>query len=331
LAGTDGYLSDVGSGEENIMAKTIAPPTILAVAIGKPANSRIIKDMSQLTGVRPYINGLINYISQQTVPQSNPARKYTIGTDYIIDYQECYEDDESFSGTPNLIFCMSTPVVRKAMAFTATIPIVGVASEQTAEQFDKTANICGVNAQRIQIARDYYDKFLATTIPALQTIYVLHRVGNTASTKSLANIKKTALTAPLVELDVTTAPGQDMQTLIKGIPTGKGAGLLVLPVDLFFGSATDINGWASSISVPVFWPVRDWVGPAIGGYGVSQEPSGELMGKQVQYILEHPNQIPQGQDRWVTAPVSYRKWAASKAAAKSLNLKLAKHSALDLL
>jgi hypothetical protein len=96
-------------------------PSIVAVAIGDPTNSRVIADMDQLNGVRPYITGLVTYLSQQNL---------TIGTDYTVDYRECLEDNEDFTGadTPgNLIFCMSTPVVRKAVALvTDKVPIVGV-------------------------------------------------------------------------------------------------------------------------------------------------------------------------------------------------------------
>jgi ABC-type uncharacterized transport system substrate-binding protein len=297
---------------------------ILAVAIGDPLNSRTITSTTSLTGVRPYIIGLTTYLSQQTVPNSHPQRNYTLGTDYTIDYQECFEDDETFTGTPDVIFCMSTPVTRKAKNFTSTIPIVGIFSEQAVEKFDQTTNICGLNAQRIQNARNYYDKFHAT-VPGLASIYVLHRVANTASTKSLSGIHAGGpLPVPLLRLQVATQPRHDIRTLISAVPHG--SGLLVLPVDLFFGSANDINSQATAQSLPVFWPVKDWVPPAIGGFGVPQEKCGELMGKQVQFILENPGQIPQGQDdRFVTVQPTDYKWVASKAVANALNIKLGEH------
>lgn len=71
-------------------------PNIIAVAIGDPSNSRIITNMSQTMGVRPYILGLISYLSQQQVP--NTTRNYKIGTDDTIDYRECYENSEDFTG-----------------------------------------------------------------------------------------------------------------------------------------------------------------------------------------------------------------------------------------
>ncbi len=112
-------------------------PAILAVAIGDPAKSRTITDLSNLNGVRPYVVSLINYLS---------SNGYTIGADYTVDYRECLEDNEDFTGHGAIIFCMSTPVVRKALAFSPSIPIVGVFSNPAAEGFDKTKNVCGVRA-----------------------------------------------------------------------------------------------------------------------------------------------------------------------------------------
>jgi len=126
-------------------------------------------------------------------------------------------------------------------------------------------------------------------------------------------------------LNVTPAPGHDIQTLIGAVPPN--SGLLVLPVDLFFGAADAINAQAAAKSLPVFWPVTDWVGPAIGGFGVPQEKCGELMGKQVQFILEH-RQIPQDAARFVTVHPADRKWVASRAVAKALNIELGKHDHL---
>jgi len=308
------------------------PKSIVTVAIGDPAKSRDITNMTQLNGVRPYITGLIHHLSQQMVPGSNPPRNYTLGADYVIHYRECLEDAEDFTGTADVIFCMSTPVVKKARHFTNTskVPVVGIFSDQVGEQFDQTTNICGVNAQRFQIARQYYDKFLAA-VPGLQNVAVLHRVGNTASTKSLAAIHAGGpLPVPLHVLPVNSKA--DIQPLIDTVRQPN-SGLLVLPVDLFFGSAEAINAQAAARSIPVFWPVPDWVAPGIGGFGVAQETCGEAMGKQVQFIFEHPNQIPQGPPglpRFIDISAVDQRWVASKAAAKTLKLKLEKHAGLHI-
>ena len=292
--------------------------TILAVAIGDPSNSRNITDLNGVTGVRPYIRGLTDYLSQSS--------NYTIGQDYTINYQECYEDDEDFSGPADVIFCMSTPVVRKAVAFTPVTPIVGVFSDPTGEGFDKTQNVCGVNAQRIQNAREYYERFVHT-VSGLSAVYILHKVGNTASNGCLAGIKKGALSVPIATLDVTTAPNHDIQTLINGVPNN--SGLLVLPVDLFFGAMTFILQLAAAKSLKVFWPSPDGVPSSIASYGVSQYDCGQLMGKQVKYIFDNKGIPLHTADRFVNAPKA--KWVASKAVAKALNVELREHRELHLM
>jgi hypothetical protein len=68
--------------------------TILAVAIGKSSNNQVFTAApSSSSLVRPYINGLISWLANQTdnpAPDpDNPLKKYNIGTDYKIDYREC--------------------------------------------------------------------------------------------------------------------------------------------------------------------------------------------------------------------------------------------------
>ena len=295
--------------------------TILAVAIGDPAQSRTISEANNnLSGVRPYVVSLINYLSNNG---------YSIGVDYTVDYRECYEDNEDFTGSGNsaVILCMSTPVVRKGAAVTSKTPIVGVFSNPTAEGFDKKPNVCGVNAQRIQNARQYYDRFINTVKPKLKAVYVLHRVGNTASNGCLGVMQKgDSFSVPMATLDVSIAPQHDMQTLINGVPPG--SGLLVLPVDVFFGAKDFILQCAQARSLPVFWPTPDGVPGAIVSYGVSQSDCGQLMGEQVKYILDNRGAIPEGKARFVTA--STAKWVASRAVAKALKIELCKDKKLLL-
>ncbi len=288
--------------------------TILAVAIGNPANSRTITDPAQLKGVRQYITGLVFYLSQQTNPST--TKNYAIGSDYTIDYQEWDENNGDYSNanTYDVIFCMSTPLVRKAKDY-ASKPIVGVFSDPTGEGFDKTNNVCGVNAQRIQNAQYYYDKFV-NAISGLKSVYALHRLGNTASIASWALVHQS--NSSVQPLKMGTGPGQDIPSLIKGVPAG--SGIIVLPVDLFFGQFQYINELATAQNLPVFWPIPDLVPPGLVGYGVSQFDSGQAMGKLVQYILEHPNSIPTDSNRFISAGTA--KWVASKAAAAALNVKL---------
>lgn len=297
---------------------------ILAVAIGKPSKSRIISNLSQLTGARPYIAGLWSYLSTQKNPGTN--ENYKLGTDYIIDYQECLEGGEEFKDTYDIIFCMSTPVTIKAKKFTSSIPIVGIFSDPESETFTNTKNICGVNAQRFQIGYDYYDRFTTAIPGGLKMIYVLHRDGNTASKESWNNIYKGAHSVPTTLL--TVHGESEIKAAVTELNPGSG-GLLVLPVDLFFGGVDDIHSWAK---VPVFWPVTDWVPPGIGGYGVDQATCGQIMGQQVKYIFEHNGNIPTdttNPKRFITLDVSYRRWVASKAAAKAMKLELGTHKDLQ--
>ena len=298
--------------------------TILAIAIGNPVNSRTITNPTQLHGARPYVQGLYNYLSQQTT--------FKLGTDYSIDYQECWEGQEAFTGTPDIIFCMSTPVVIKAKAFSSTIPIVGIFSDPAGEHFNQSTNICGVIGKRIQKARKLYDCFVAT-IPNLTQVYILHRENNTASTQSLHGIQTGGgLPVPITVLPVTsqaappgTDPSQVIGTLITKLPTS--AGLLVLPVDVFFGVADFIF---HNSSLPVAWPTPDWCPPAVCANGAAQELCGQLMGAQVAYILAHPKQIPQGAARFVDVPEADIKCVASQSAAKVLKIELRKHHGLQI-
>jgi ABC-type uncharacterized transport system substrate-binding protein len=282
------------------------PFRILAVAIGNPANSVTI--IAPGAGAhRPYIDGLIHFLGNPDAGNS-----YRIRQDYYIDYFECYEGTIQFStlatvapsgataAAPAVIFCMSTPIVRYAEVYTQTIPIVGVFSDPVGEGFDQTQNICGVNAQRIQNGWSYYDTF-RTNYPKLKYIYVLNRVGSTASEKTLANIKNHAPAPsqpPLIELDVTNNAGQDMVTLAGAVTSD--SGLLVLPVDVFFANADAINDAAKKVKV--FWPAKEFAKNNTLYYGASQTSCGSKMGKQVQYIFDHIDapQIPMGPDRFVT-------------------------------
>jgi hypothetical protein len=271
---------------------------IVAVAIGNPANSVSI-NAGGPTGVRKYINGLIDYLT---------GNGYNIGQYYYIDYYECYEGDVDFprmvSEAPTtVIVCMSTPIVKYARDFTKPmanpIPIVGVFSDRVGEQFDKCPNICGVNAQRIQFGWNYYDTFV-TNYKQLKYVYVLNHPGSAAAKGALSNIKTHTPppSKPLIELDVTSNPGQGILDLVPLVPPG--SGLLVLPVDLFFASSDAINNSVQP-GVKVFWPAKEFTKPPNDKtlyFGASQYSCGMAMGKQVQYVFDN-NQIPTGTAQYV--------------------------------
>ena len=106
---------------------------IVAVAIGDRGKDRIIRDMTNLSGVRDYIPGLINGLG-------NLAQPYALGTDYEIDYRERTRSEidtdraEAFrnpSLADHIILGMSTTVVDAARKFTTAIKIVGIVSDPT--------------------------------------------------------------------------------------------------------------------------------------------------------------------------------------------------------
>jgi len=275
------------------------PFRILAVAIGNPAHSATINTSNTPNGIRNYINGLITYLGDP-----DAGTTYNIGPQYSVDYYECYEGDVDLGqmaahhpdGTnapaPDVIFCMSTPIVRAARAYTSPManptPVVGVFSNAPGENFDQPPyNICGVNADRHNHGWNYFNR-LDQNYPQLGHIYVLHRVGNTASKAALALIAAHG-PAKFKQLNVATYPGQDIVSLVKTVPAG--SGLLVLPVDLFFGAADHIHANVAS-GVPVFWPARDFAKKANLHHGVSQLKCGKEMAKLVQYIFDNNGQLP---------------------------------------
>jgi hypothetical protein len=307
-----------------------AQKTILAVAVGDPANSAVIKDDNSgtLAGKRPYIKGLID-------------RLHNYGQDigdahyYVIDYRECSEaalaNNNTFTVKPTLpasyvLFCMSTTVAKSAATFTTNVnpnlPVVAIVSTHTGYP----NNFCGVSARRHQIARNYYEKFLAT-VPSLndstKTVYVLSKQKYDPSDQSLKNIRNGPQPVPIVEVPVAAPYSPtEIQNAINGI-TGSG-GLLILPVDSFFGAADAIIGWAHAKGLPDFWSVTDWVQhdlpSALGGYGVSQQRCGQLMADKVHSIWSTGN-IPNPPFTEVTSAGNFD-WAASDAAAASLTLQL---------
>jgi hypothetical protein len=214
---------------------------------------------------------------------------------------------------------MSTTVAQAAATFTANVnpnlPVVAIVSTHTGYP----NNFCGVSARRHQIGRQYYEKFLAA-VPSLNTVYVLSKPGYAPSDLSLQNIRNGAQPVQIVEVPVA-APysATEIQNAINGI-VGPG-GLLILPVDSFFGAADAIIGWAHAKGLPDFWSVTDWVRhdlpSALGGYGVSQQRCGQLMGDKVHSIWSTAN-IPNPPFTEVTSAPNFD-WAASDAAAASLN------------
>jgi hypothetical protein len=101
--------------------------------------------------------------------------------------------------------------------------------------------------------------------------------------------------------------------------------MLVLPVDVFFGSAPTIIDLAQGRNLPVFFPVTDWVAPrlpsALGGYGIPQEKCGFRAAGLVAQILwggKGLGNLPPPIDG---ADTDFE-WVVSRAAAEASNVPL---------
>ena len=310
-----------------------ATKTILAVAIGDSGKSEEVYTEAQLEGKRPYLKGIVDRLKTITVPGSNPARNYALGRagDYVIDYREFApnELDGKDSFKPNaslpadfLIFAMSTTVAWSALRHETVKPIVAIVSN--AKDVGIYAdNVCGVSGKRSQYGRDYYEKFLKTVAtPALTKVYVLVKEGYAPCLDALRLIEQSNVGPGPTVVNVSR-PGA-IESAITYLDKNSG-GLLILPADWFFAARQEITEWARQQQLPDFWPVADWVigdqKSPLGGFGVSQQKCGELLGEQIAEVWK--NGIPKGSGkRWVYVKDGDREWKASQKAANSLGITL---------
>jgi hypothetical protein len=308
-----------------VSKKTRAPKTIRAVAISNNQTSRVINDANAntLRGVRPYIKGLIHRLDMLG---------YEIGNYYVIDYRECTAGQlaNNLGGSPDCVLCMSTTVLDAAVAnVPSSIPVIAIVS--TPADYPQN-NVCGISGQRHQIAKRYYDRFLQT-VPALQTVYVLHKDNYGPSDKSLREIGGGSHTVPFHSAAVSSPyRDADIQAAINRIPTqaqsGLLTGLIILPADSFFGAAQNIINWAHNRGLGDFWPTTDLVrassSSALGGYGVAQARCGEKLADQIAYIWL-TGSVPTN-PRFTQVDTNQRNgdvlWLASLGAAQQLNLTL---------
>jgi hypothetical protein len=245
------------------------PKTIRAVAISNTTTSKTISngDASSLSGVRPYIKGLIHRLG---------TLGYGIGNNdyYEVEYRECAAGQlaQNLGGTPDCVLCMSTTVLDAAVAnVPSTIPVIGIVS--TPGNYPQN-NVCGISGERHQIARTYYDRLL-DTVQGLQTVYILHKDQYPPSVRSLQAIQNGSHSVPIHQAPVYAPYSDvDIQNAINNISMSAGTALLMLPADSFFGAVPKIIGWAHARNFCDFWPVTDWVrtssSGAVGGYGVPQ-------------------------------------------------------------
>ncbi len=311
--------------------KATAIKRILAVAIGELAKQQIIKSDPAPSSIRPYIQGLINGLSE---------KNYAIGAQYIIDYRECRASQLKAlfqHSSPKAVFCMSTRVVGVAAKRFSDIPIIGVVSDYS--QYSANKNVCGYSAKRFQTTPDGYDNFLKT-IPALSAVYVLSEKNYLPSDNALGEIRKRhpqGTKFSPIEVDVTE--GRDIPKELDKQKFPSNAGLFVLPIDRCFGAADIILNWARD-KMPTFWPVPDWVKCtkypcAVGGYGVSQELCGYHMAEKLAYIWSNNGALPAKRfddcNQTLIAAGGDLSWVASRHAADRLGATLGSPSGLNII
>ncbi len=317
---------------------------ISAVAIGNGGGTTHITDPDPATWgpVRQYINGLVDGLAKRPGPDG----PYVCGTHYVIDYRERTKkqlDDnpeEAFGG--NVIFCMSTTVVRAAQTFTQTntatqtnpTPIVGIVSDPDGEGFKKPTdtNICGVTAQRHQKAADVLDKLLNSVVdnPRFQKVIALCKPGYNPSDKAWGHITGSKR-VPIQQYQYTGT--QTIPDWLNAMP-GRLANtiMLVLPIDEFFANGDAIIDMAQNQGLgpdkqklPTFFFAPDWVRSdsrksALGAYGVSQYTCGCLMAERVD--LAWNARIPQNpNDRWIPAKDADFQWMTNETVIKTFGYK----------
>jgi ABC-type uncharacterized transport system substrate-binding protein len=165
---------------------------ILALAVGPPRDNLIGADGAP-GNVRPYVQGLIEALG---------AHGRQVGKDYEIDYKERTQADLTAAKRSGLfkvadgkeydvVFAMSTNVVRAAIDSGASTPIVGVVSDPRSERFNRARNFTGISARRSQTAGQCLEYFLAT-VPTLKEVRVLHKPGYGPSERSLKLVRMIA-------------------------------------------------------------------------------------------------------------------------------------------
>jgi ABC-type uncharacterized transport system substrate-binding protein len=304
---------------------------IVAVAVGPQAIDHPISATSVPSGVRPYIDGLMEGLAK---------RGYQPGTHYRIDYRErpqpgLAKGNDTFASKGqapyDLIFAMSTTVVRAAKDAAKSTPIVGVVSDPKAEGFSRARNVTGISARRSQSAGQCFEHFLAT-VPTLKQVHVLHKPGYGPSDRGLKLVKAAAKKRGVTVKTATINYNADIQKKLSAMAMRNPkkpaeAGVLVLPVDVFLGAAQLIIDLAQGEkNLPTFFPVTDFVKPnsdgALGGYGVPQRTCGVLMAHYVDRILWHSAQP--SSLKVTEAGAGDFEWVISSEAASALNIQVPK-------
>ena len=303
---------------------------ILAVAVG-PEKNVLIDAMSRarLGEVRPYIKGLVDGLEELN---------RQLGCDFNIDYRErpqtFLEKPETaksaFDPDPNLIFAMSTTVLRAGLDASTSVPIVYASvSDLIEDKITLRRNAAGVNAKRTQSAGECLARFVAT-VPTLRTVHYLFKKDYGPGERALDLVKQAAATLKVDIHEVAVSSHQDIaENLLRlagrALVDSAQAGVLVGPVDTCLSAVPVIIEIAQRVeNLPVFLPVGDWVRPelpsALGAFGVSQHTCGRLAARHVDSMLWPVGGSPVGEV--TTASASDFEWVVSSAAANSLNIKV---------
>ena len=302
---------------------------ILAVAIGPQQDNQIGANGAP-GSVRPYVHGLIEGLGE---------RGRQLGIDYEIAYRERSQTELAAKGsglfaakhqTPyDVIFAMSTNVVRAAKDSGDPTPIVGVVSAPADEHFNRVRNFTGISARRSQTAGQCFEYFLAT-VPTLKRVRVLHKPGYGPSDRSLKLVRAAAKKRG-VAIDVVAINNRgDIEKKLKAMPKRDlkkpaEVGVQLLPVDLLLGASQLIIDLAQGQrNLPTFSPITDFVRSdpdgALGGYGVPQHTCGVLMADYVDQIVWH-SAAPRSL-KFTDAEIDDFKWVISREAAQALNIRL---------
>lgn len=305
---------------------------ILAVAVGEK-NDRMIRSDSRLSGLRPYIRGLIEGLKKS---------KRRIGRDFEIEYRHVLPYDLATESAAiealkpkrgseiDLIFAMSTTVVLACHCIRSIPVVFPSVSDFKADKINLNGNTTGVSARRSQTAGECFVHFFGT-VPTLEEVYVLHKEAYPPSDRALRLVKKEARKRRVKVTPVDIQSVQDVRTKLSALPKRDlkavpVAGILVLPVDICLGAAsTIIEIGQGNKNLPTFFPITDFVNSrdssALGGYGVPQHKCGELAAQYVERILwggTKPTAL-----KVTEADDDAFEWMVSSAAAEALNIKLA--------
>jgi ABC-type uncharacterized transport system substrate-binding protein len=312
----------------------MATKTILALAVGDPKYSQLIDHPNKLPGVRPYISGLIEGLA---------GLGPKLGTDFVIDYRHNWLDHivkgtafKELPDDPDLIYAMSTRVLRAAGDHTDGIPIVFPSvSRPEGEAHVKAGRATGFAALRAQSAGECFNRFFRS-VPRLKQVLILYFDEKEPGDNALQLVIEAAKKNHVDHQTITVQSHQDLLDKLCDLPRrerGEPAtlGVHVLPVDMFFGATPEIiRTVQGGKNLPAFFAVTDWVANsgAFGGYGVPQYKCGGKTAQHVHQILWDPGaEFP----KVVVAKDADFEWAVSNAAAAALDISTPIDGAVRLL